>query len=353
MYVPAHPGGMGFSLNPVKAVKSGVKAVGKGAKAVGKGAKAVGKVTGKALVKVGNVTVDLALLPAKEMLKISLTAGKVLCGLPQPVQVAAATAAGIPIPVALATIPVFCNIVNTGKIKSLSDLKRMIPIVLQIVAKVAVARQQVASEAQAEAQYEEIQEQAQDAGVDAITSLIEQQAPGAAAAARFAVEAEAATPIRPQKPVRPRSPTAMKSATSFAKKLAAKLTPARAAAMKRAVSMLKAQGRIDQAAKIEAQLRVAGELTGACVMSALNGFGDADVIGLANAEEAMGGLNETEIQLLAGLGAADPNGVKDVVDAIPEDAVKRFFSPTLAYGVVGGTVVLAAGLGLYYALRDA
>lgn len=301
--------------------------------------------TGRALVKVGKVTVDLATLPFQQLLKISLAAGKVLCGLPQPIQIAAATAAGIPTPTAIAVVPVFCNVVKGGKIKTLNDLKdvkKVLPIVLAIVAKVGVARQQIASQAQQDATRAEIEEQAKDSGVDAITNLIDQQVPGAGAAARFTAD------------VASRGKDAAKAATDFAQRLAPKLTPSRVAAMKRAIKLLKAQGRGAAAAKIEAKLRVSGQLSEAAIHGVLRGYTDPMIIALANTEKALSGLNESEIQLLAGISGADPEGVKEVVDEIPDEEVRKafFLSRKVAYGVGGGAALIAGGLGLYFAFRD-
>lgn len=55
---------LGFSLNPIKAVKSAAKGVAKGAKAVGKGTATVAKATGKGVLKYGKWAISPAYLVA-------------------------------------------------------------------------------------------------------------------------------------------------------------------------------------------------------------------------------------------------------------------------------------------------
>lgn len=168
---------LGWSLNPIKAVKKAAK----GAASVGKSAFRTAKKAGSAVAKVGKFAVNLAALPLKETLKLSVKLGNIVCSLPPGVTVAAGAAAGLPPQGAVAAQKQFCGAVKaakSGNIKDLVNVKNILPVMMKMGTKAATAELQSRMSAAMKSQGIPSTTQAaikQAAGVEGINQLLDQQ----------------------------------------------------------------------------------------------------------------------------------------------------------------------------------
>lgn len=114
---------LGWGIKSI--AKGAARGVASGAKGVAKGAKA----TAKGAVTVGKFAVNVALLPYKILLDFSLKAAKIVCQVPEPILVQAATYVGV----SPNAIPLFCQ---AAQARDIGGLRRQLPAVIKIAVQV-------------------------------------------------------------------------------------------------------------------------------------------------------------------------------------------------------------------------